>query len=63
MLIYSITGGAANLYKPTEEEQKEAREHNAKVRSDSFNKDRSGLRGLKDKAKETLTGKSSGESQ
>jgi len=55
-------GGAANLYKPTDEEQKEARAHNEKVRSDSFNKDRSGIRALADKAKETLTSKSSGES-
>jgi hypothetical protein len=52
------------LYKPTEAEQKEARAHNEKVRSDSFNKDRSGLKGLKDKAKEakdTLTGKNHNE--
>jgi len=50
-------GGAANLYKPTEEEQREARAHNEKVRSDSFNKDRSGLRALVDKTKDTMTGK------
>jgi len=54
-------GGAANLYKPTEEEQRVARAHNEKVRSESFNKDRSGLRALVDKAKDTMTGKSNGE--
>jgi len=54
-------GGAANLYKPTEEEQREARAHNNKVRSESFNKDRSGIRALAEKAKDTLTGKNNAE--
>ncbi|KAH0836248.1 hypothetical protein AYO21_10796 [Fonsecaea monophora] len=49
-------GGAANLYKPTEEEQRKARAHNEKVRSDSFNKERSTIRSLAEKTKETLTG-------
>ncbi|OCT46510.1 hypothetical protein CLCR_02133 [Cladophialophora carrionii] len=56
-------GGAANLYKPTEAEQKEARAHNEKVRSESFSKDRSGLRGLAGKAKDNLVGKSNGEKE
>ncbi|EXJ64841.1 hypothetical protein A1O7_01179 [Cladophialophora yegresii CBS 114405] len=56
-------GGAANLYKPTEAEQREARAHNEKVRSESFSKDRSGLKGLAGKAKDNLVGKSNGEKQ
>jgi len=54
-------GGAANLYKPTDDEQREARVHNEKVRSESFNKDRSSVRALADKAKDTLVGKISNE--
>ncbi|OAP62476.1 hypothetical protein AYL99_04681 [Fonsecaea erecta] len=54
-------GGAANLYKPTDDELREARAHNEKVRSESFNKERSTIRSLADKTKETLTGKHTGD--
>lgn len=56
-------GGAANLYKPTEDEQREARAHNEKVRSDSFNKDRSAIRALVDKGKDALTSNNNAERQ
>jgi hypothetical protein len=56
-----VIGGAANTYKPTEDELKHAKAHNEKVRSDSFTKDRGVLKGMKDKAKEVVTGKDSGE--
>ena len=58
-----VKGGAANLYTPTEEEQRDARAHNEKVRSDSFSKDRSSIRALADRAKDTLTGKTNAERQ
>ncbi|KIW17455.1 hypothetical protein PV08_04649 [Exophiala spinifera] len=49
-------GGEGNLYKPTEEEQRKARAHNEKVRTESFNrdgsKDRGHIRALADKAKD-----------
>ena len=49
-------GGGGNLYKPTEEELAKNRENNKYVRSASFNKDRNGLKGLADKAKNALSG-------
>ena len=56
-----ITGGAANTYTPTETEQREARAHNEKVRSESFNrsgsKERGNIRALADKAKDAITGR------
>lgn len=54
-------GGAANLYKPTEDEQRLAKQHNEKVRSESFNKDRSTIRAFADKAKDAVSGKSNNE--
>jgi len=56
-------GGAANKYTPTEGEQLRAREHNEQVRRESFQRsgsaDRSHIRALAGKAKETLAGRSS----
>lgn len=49
------TGGGGNVYKPTDEELAANRENNQKVRTASFSKDKSGLKGLKDKAKNMLT--------
>lgn len=58
-------GGAANVYKPSDSERLDAEEHNKKVRSESFNKsqskERAGVKGIADKAKELLKGKSGGE--
>ncbi|KAI1614436.1 hypothetical protein EDD36DRAFT_418268 [Exophiala viscosa] len=62
-------GGGGNLYTPSEEEQRQAREYNEKVRRESFQRDgskeRSGIRALADKAKgkakENLTSKPIGE--
>ncbi|KIX00180.1 uncharacterized protein Z518_10318 [Rhinocladiella mackenziei CBS 650.93] len=58
-------GGAANTYTPTENEKREARTHNEKVRSESFNRDgskeRTRIRAIADKAKDTLTGQHSSE--
>ena len=55
------TGGAANKYTPTENEQREARENNEKVRSESFRRsgstERNSIRALADKAKDAVTGK------
>jgi hypothetical protein len=64
-----VTGGGGNLYTPSEEEQRKARENNEKVRRESFQRDgskeRSNIRALADKAKgkakETLTNKPTGE--
>lgn len=54
-------GGAANTYTPTETEQREARAHNERVRSESFNrsgsKERGNIRALADKAKDAITGR------
>jgi hypothetical protein len=61
LLTMCGVGGAANTYKPTEDELRHAKAHNEKVRSDSFTKDRGGLKGLKDKAKEVISGKDSSE--
>lgn len=44
------------MYKPTEDELTANRENNVKVRRGSMAKDRSGLKGLKDKAMDALTG-------
>jgi len=56
-------GGEGNIYTPTEGEQRQAREHNERVRRESFqrnaSKDRTAIRALADKAKDTLTGKDS----
>ncbi|KAK5341276.1 hypothetical protein LTR98_002068 [Exophiala xenobiotica] len=50
-------GGEGNLYKLTEEQQRQVRAHNEKVRTDSFHRDsshdRSKIRALADKAKDT----------
>lgn len=60
-LTFFHTGGAANTYTPSEKEQQEALAHNEKVRSESFHragsKERSSIRALADKAKDTLSGK------
>lgn len=42
------------MYKPTTDEAARARENNEKLRTASFNKDRGGLKGLADKAKEMV---------
>lgn len=49
-------GGEGNRVKPSEEEVAAARENNEKVRSASFTKDRSGLKGIADKAKNMVNG-------
>lgn len=54
----TFTGGGGNIYKPTEEERQTAKSENEKLRSASFSRDRSGLKGLADKAKEALKGSS-----
>ena len=53
-LTHECAGGAANVRKLTEEERKKAQEHNQKLRSASFNKDKSFLSGLKDKARDLV---------
>jgi len=54
-------GGAANTYTPSELEQRQARQNNEKVRSESFrrsgSKERSGIRALADKAKDAVSSK------
>lgn len=54
-------GGEGNTYKPSEQELAAIRENNKKLRSASFNKERGGLKGLADKAKDILTPNSSHE--
>ncbi|KAK5076090.1 hypothetical protein LTS08_002602 [Lithohypha guttulata] len=56
--VHTGRGGGGNIYKPTEEERQTAKSENEKLRSASFSKDRSGLKGLADKAKEALKGSS-----
>lgn len=51
-----FTGGGGNVYKPSEEEVAANKAENDKLRSSSFNKDRGGLKGLADKAKEMIKG-------
>ena len=59
-VLTDAIGGAANIHTPTENEEREIRAHNEKVRS-SFNRsgseERSSIRALADKAKNTLAGK------
>lgn len=50
--INKVAGGGGNVYKPTEEELAANKAENEKLRSSSFNKDRGGLKGLADKAKD-----------
>lgn len=67
VLVYDVimtgcgAGGVGNLYKPTDEELAANRENNQQVRSASFSKDRGGLKGLADKAKDLVKGNSSEE--
>ncbi|KAJ9655241.1 hypothetical protein H2198_005857 [Neophaeococcomyces mojaviensis] len=49
-------GGGGNVYKPSEDEVVANRENNQKIRTESFAKDKTGLKGLRDKAKDILTG-------
>lgn len=51
-------GGGGNVYKQTAEERDNAKNANQKLRQTSFSKDRSGLKGLADKAKEVIKGSS-----
>jgi len=58
--LLTIAGGAANTYVPTEEERLEAKENNERLRRESFrrsSRDHGVIKGLAEKAKETLTGK------
>jgi len=58
-------GGGGNIYTPSENEQLKAKEHNEKVRRESFkrtgSKDRSTIRALAGKAKDSLTHRDSDE--
>ncbi|KAK5093579.1 hypothetical protein LTR70_004612 [Exophiala xenobiotica] len=47
-------GGEGNRVKPSDDELAAARQNNEQVRSASFTKDRSGLKGFADKAKDVL---------
>lgn len=52
-------GGAANVYKPSDQQVKNARLHNERVRRESFNKkDQSLKQKIVEKARDKLPGKS-----
>lgn len=50
-MTYICAGGAANIRKLTEDERKNAQEHNQKLRSASVSKDKGFIKGLKDLVK------------